>query len=187
MRDLSARCLTSVEESAAELGDICAVSGRMDHLLVQSDAHMRRLAVFLAGAGGGAVLAGSLINLMAWGGAALVVLTHPLVLPGAALVGMAAYALHAVGNASRRKAAFLERKRKKIEQWAAEARRLLDEELRAAGEELTASYKAAVARGFVPALEILVGEAVHVRLYLKVMDRIREDADVFERKVQALL
>lgn len=130
------------------------------HLLVQSDAHMRRLAVFLAGAGGGAVLAGSLINLMAWGGAALVVLTHPLVLPGAALVGMAAYALHAVGNASRRKAAFLERKRKKIEQWAAEARRLLDEELRAAGEELTASYKAAVARGFVPALEILVGEAV---------------------------
>lgn len=187
MRDLSAQCLRSVEESAGELGDICAVSGRMDHLLVQSDAHMRRLAVFLAGAGGGAVLAGGLFNLMAWGGAALVVLTHPLVLPGAALVGVAAYALHAVGNVSRRKAAWLERKRKKTEQWAAEARRLLAEELRAAGEELTASYKASVARGFVPALEILVGEAVHVRLYLKVMDRIRDDADVFERKLEALL
>ena len=187
MRDLSASCLSSVEDSAAELGDICAVSGRMDHLLVRSDEHMRRLAVFLAGAGGGAVLAGSLLHCMAWGGAALVVLTHALTLPGAALVGMAVYALHALGNSSRRKEAFLERKRKKTEQWAAGARRLLDEELRAAGEELTASYKAAVARGFVPALEILVAEAVHVRLYLKVMDRIREDADLFERTVRGLL
>lgn len=187
MRDLSERCLSSVRDSAAELGDICAVSGRVDHLLVRSDVHMRRLAVFLAGAGGGAVLAGSLFHFVTWGGAALVILTHPLTLPGAALVGMAAYALHAVGNASRRKAAFLERKRKKTEQWAAEARRLLEEELRAAGEELTASYKAAVARGFVPALEILVAEAMHVRLYLKVMDRIREDADRFERAVRALL
>lgn len=184
MRELSVLCLNTVEESAGELGDICAVTGRMDHLLVQSDAHMRRLAVFLGGAGAGAALTGGLFNLVAWGGAALMVLSHPLALPGVALVGAAAYALHAMGNPERRKAAWLERKRKKTAQWATEARKKLEEELRAAGEELTAAYKTAVSRGFVPALEILVSEAVHLRLYLQVMDRIQEDADNLDRSME---
>lgn len=185
MRELSVLCLNTVEESAVELGDICAVTGRMDHLLVQSDAHMRRLAVFLGGAGAGAALTGGLFNLVAWGGAALMVLSHPLALPGVALVGAAAYALHAMGNPERRKAAWLERKRKKTAQWAAEARKGLEEELRSAGDELTAAYKTAVSRGFVPALEILVSEAVYLRLYLQVMDRIQADADSFGRLVEA--
>ena len=50
--------------------------------------------------------------------------------------------------------------------------------------ELTEAYKSAVARGFVPALEILTGETVHLRLYLAVMDKIRADAGTFERRME---
>ena len=38
--------------------------------------------------------------------------------------------------------------------------------------------------GFVPALEILTGETVHLRLYLAVMDKIRADAGTFERRME---
>lgn len=87
----------------------------------------------------------------------------------------------------RRKAAFLERKRKKIEQWAAEAavcwtrncvRRARNSPLRIKRQWLAV---------LCPLWRFWWAKRCHVRLYLKVMDRIREDADVFERKVQALL
>ncbi len=187
LHSLSVLCLTAVEESAAELGDICAASGTMDHLLVKSNAHMRRLAVFLTGAGAGALAAGTLLNLVTLGGAAFLLLTNPIVLPGAAILGVAAYALHSMGNAEKRKAAFLERKKKKTAAWATGIRELVDAELRGAREEVAAHYKTAVARGFVPALEILAGEAAHLRLYLQVMDHIREDADAFEQRLTAEL
>lgn len=190
VHELAVQCLTAVQDSAAELGDICSTSGRMDHLLVKSNAHMRNLAVFLAGAGTGAAVAGSLLNLVVWGGAALMVVTNPLTLPGVAIMGVAAYALHTVGNVERRKAAFLERKRKKTAQWAAEARHRLEVELDEARDDIAAAYKTAVARGFVPALEILAGEAAHLRLYLAVMDKICRDASglehVISQQVEAL-
>ena len=89
-----------------------------------------------------------------------------------------------LGNPEKRKAAFLERKRKKTAHWAKEMRALLEQELDASRTELTEAYKSAVARGFVPALEILTEEAVHLKLYLAVMDRIREDAGVFEQRLE---
>lgn len=190
VNELAVQCLSAVQNSVAELGDICSTSGRVDHLLVKSNAHMRNLAVFLAGAGTGAAVAGSLLNLMLWGSAAVMVVTNPLALPGVALMGVAAYALHAVGNTERRKAVFMERKRKKTVQWASEARLRLEAELDDARDDIAAAYKTAVARGFVPALEILAGEAAHLRLYLAVMDKICQDASGLEHithaQVQAL-
>ena len=182
--ELSVLCLKAVEDSAAELGDICSTTGRLDHFLVQTNAHMKQVALFMAGAGTGAVVAGGLFNLVALGSAAFLLVTNPVALPAAALVGVAAYALQHLGNPEKRKAAFLERKRKKTAHWAKEMRALLEQELDASRTELTEAYKSAVARGFVPALEILTEEAVHLKLYLAVMDRIREDAGVFEQRLE---
>ena len=184
LNELSVLCLKAVEESAAELGDICSTAGRLDHFLVQTNAHMKQVALFLAGAGTGAIVAGGLFNLVALGSAAFLLVTNPVALPAAALLGVAAYALQSLGSVEKRKAAFLERKRKKSAQWAKEVRNLLEKELESSRAELTEAYKSAVARGFVPALEILTGETVHLRLYLAVMDKIRADAGTFERRME---
>ena len=184
LNELSVLCLKAVEESAAELGDICSTAGRLDHFLVQTNAHMKQVALFLAGAGTGAIVAGGLFNLVALGSAAFLLVINPVALPAAALLGVAAYALQSLGSVEKRKAAFLERKRKKSAQWAKEVRNLLEKELESSRAELTEAYKSAVARGFVPALEILTGETVHLRLYLAVMDKIRADAGTFERRME---
>lgn len=184
LNELSVLCLKAVEESSTELGDICSTTGRLDHFLVQTNAHMKQVALFLAGAGSGAVVAGGLFNLVALGSAAFLLVTNPVALPAAALLGVAAYALQSLGNPEKRKAAFLDRKRKKSAQWAKEVRARLEQELESSRQELTEAYKSAVARGFVPALEILAGEAVHLKLYLAVMDKIRADAGAFEERLQ---
>lgn len=184
LNELSVLCLKAVEESAAELGDICSTTGRLDHFLVQTNAHMKQVALFLAGAGTGAVVGGGLFNLVALGSAAFLLVTNPVALPAAALLGVAAYALQNLGNPAKRKAAFLERKRKKSVQWAKEVRARLEQELESSRQELTEAYKSAVARGFVPALEILTGEAVHLKLYLAVMDKIRADSSAFESRLE---
>ena len=184
LNELSVLCLKAVEESAAELGDICSTTGRLDHFLVQTNAHMKQVALFLAGAGTGAVVGGGLFNLVALGSAAFLLVTNPVALPAAALLGVAAYALQNLGNPAKRKAAFLERKRKKSAQWAKEVRARLEQELESSRQELTEAYKSAVARGFVPALEILTGEAVHLKLYLAVMDKIRADSSAFESRLE---
>ena len=100
------------------------------------------------------------------------------------MAGGGGYALQNLGNPAKRKAAFLERKRKKSAQWAKEVRAHLEQELEASRQELTEAYKSAVARGFVPALEILTGEAVHLKLYLAVMDKIRADSSAFEARLE---
>lgn len=180
MHQLSTLCLKAVEESEAVLGDICSTTGTMDHILVQTNAHMGRLAVFLAGTGMGGVLGGGIVNLIALGGAAIAVFTSPIMLPGALLLGAAVYALHSMGNPERRKEAFLARKRQKTEQWAAQARALLETELQNRKADIAANYKSAVSRGFVPALEILTGEATHLKLYLQVIDHMRADSIKYE-------
>lgn len=184
LNELSVLCLKAVEDSAAELGDICSTTGRLDHFLVQTNAHMKQVALFLAGAGTGAVVGGGLFNLVALGSAAFLLVTNPVALPAAALLGVAAYALQHLGNPAKRKAAFLERKRKKSVQWAKEVRVRLEQELESSRQELTEAYKSAVARGFVPALEILTGETVHLKLYLAVMDKIRADSSAFESRLE---
>lgn len=81
LNELSVLCLKAVEESAAELGDICSTAGRLDHFLVQTNAHMKQVALFLAGAGTGAIVAGGLFNLVALGSAAFLLATNPVALP----------------------------------------------------------------------------------------------------------
>ncbi len=185
MENLSHTSLDLLQEHLGELTDICLTTATHDHLLVKVNAYMKNLSLFFAGAGTGAVLGGGIWNALLWGGAAVAVLTHPLVLPGALLASAALYALHLVGNPEKRKAAFLTRKRKKMEEWAQSMRGQMEEALAAKKTELAGLYKNAVSYGFVPSLALLTAETMNVKLYLAVMDKIREDILTLENRVEA--
>ncbi len=184
MENLSHTSLELLQEHLGELTDICVTTAAHDHLLVKVNAYMKNLSLFFAGAGAGAALGGGLWNALLWGGAAVAILTHPLVLPGAILASAALYALHLVGNPEKRKAAFLARKRKKMEEWSQAMRVQMEEALSAKKTELSNMYKSAVSYGFVPSLALLTSETMNVKLYLAVMDKIREDILTLENRVE---
>lgn len=184
METLSHTSLELLQEHLGELTDICATTAAHDHLLVKVNAYMKNLSLFFAGAGAGVVFGGGLWNALLWGGAAVAILTNPLVLPGAILASAALYALHIVGNPDKRKAAFLARKHKKMEEWAMAMRGQMEEALSTKKAELANMYKNAVSYGFVPSLALLTSETMNVKLYLAVMDKIREDILTLENRVE---
>ncbi len=176
LHEISVSCLQTVADSAVVTGSICASGSRGEDLLVQSNIHLKRLALFLTGAGTGVLAVGSLFNIAVIGSTALMAITHPVALPVAVLAGAAAWIWGKKTDPEKRKAAFLERKRRQTAEWAHDVRLKLEAELSARREEITSLYRIAVLQGFVPSLRLLVGECAHLHWYLEVMGKMDEDA-----------
>jgi hypothetical protein len=87
------------------------------------------------------------------------------------------------GSAEKRMAAFLQARERRTGRWASGIRGLLESWLQDAREELAGSHTVAMRRIFVPALEILRDETVCLDSYIKVMDKIRDDAGRLEQSL----
>ena len=90
-----------------------------------------------------------------------------------AVVGSLVWTLMKLGNPSRCRRIFMERKEEVVRKWVQEQRARLEELLNQNMEELTAAYGRAVSEGFVPALAVLAEEASAMRTYLEVLGKIR--------------
>ena len=103
-------------------------------------------------------------------------ITHPVALPVAVLAGAAAWMWGRKTDPEKRKAVFLEKKKKQTAEWAHDVRMKLETELDGRREEITSLYRIAVLQGFVPSLRLLVGECAHLHWYLEVMGKMEADA-----------
>ena len=168
--------------SGAGGGDI---SNAAAHFLVLSHRHMKNLAMFTAGlAAGRASALGSITLLVTAGNILALTAANPAAaVVFAAVAGTAGLVYH-LGREDKRKAAFLEKKRREIDAYAARTADALAAELETARTNLGKAYEFEVRRGFAPALESLFQQAAHVRLFLEVMQKIRADADRYEAHVR---
>ena len=87
----------------------------------------------------------------------------------------------------KRKAAFLDKRRREAEEYAERVCGALRQELAVVREDLGKAYEFEVKRGFAPALESLFHQSVHLRLFLDVMQKIRSDVSRYDTHVQKQL
>lgn len=193
-RDCLDRLSASVEGlPGAETGEQAGRSGTVGgdisntaaHFLVQSHRHMKHLAMFTAGlAAGRASALGSITLLVTAGNILALTAANPAAaVVFAAVAGTAGLVYH-LGREDRRKAAFLEKKRREVDACADRTAAALAAELETARTNLGKAYELEVRRSFAPALESLFQQAAHVRLFLDVMQKIRADADRYEEHVR---
>lgn len=182
LQTVSQSCLETAEDNMAifedgELRHLFVDSGGATNLLVQTHYYMKNLAVFATGAALGRATLFSPITLLLTAGNVLVLtVTSPFlataVLAAAGTVGFLCY----LGKEEKLRKLFLKYKRRQIEAYAGSVRDRLREQLTEARTELGRAYEQEVRRGFMPALESLLHQSVHLRLFLDVMQRIRADA-----------
>ena len=104
----------------------------------------------------------------------------------AAVAGTAGLLYH-LGREDKRKAAFLDKRRRDAEEYAERICDALRQELGGVREDLGKAYEFEVKRGFAPALESLFHQSVHLRLFLDVMQKIRGDVSRYDEHVQKQL
>ena len=104
----------------------------------------------------------------------------------AAVAGTAGLLYH-LGREDKRKAAFLDKRRREAEEYAERVCDALRQELAVVREDLGKAYEFEVKRGFAPALESLFHQSVHLRLFLDVMQKIRSDVSRYDTHVQKQL
>ena len=102
----------------------------------------------------------------------------------AAVAGTAGLLYH-LGREDKRKAAFLDKRRREAEEYAERVCDALRQELAVVREDLGKAYEFEVKRGFAPALESLFHQSVH--LFLDVMQKIRSDVSRYDAHVQKQL
>lgn len=155
------------------------------HFLVQSHHHMKNLAVFTTGMAAGRLTAlGPIALLVTAGNVLALTAANPLAAAVFAAVAGTAGLLYHLGREDKRKAAFLDKKRKEAEAYATRIGDALREELEEVRAELGKAYALEIKRGFAPALESLFYQSVHLRLFLEVMNRIRGDVSRYEDHVR---
>lgn len=166
MEEISLLCLDAVTEGQKELQDISDVPFSQERWFFQANSLMKKLGLVTAavmlrrGAGLGV---GIVLGNMGWWA----------FIP-AALAGSVVWTLMRLGNPSRCRRIFLERKEAAVKTWAKVQRTRLDELLGKNLEELTSAYGKAVNEGFVPAMGVLGEEVAALRAYLNVLQKIRE-------------
>ena len=104
----------------------------------------------------------------------------------AAVAGTAGLLYH-LGREDKRKAAFLDKRRREAEEYAERVCGALRQELAVVREDLGKAYEFEVKRGFAPTLESLFHQSVHLRLFLDVMQKIRSDVSRYDTHVQKQL
>ena len=175
----------TTERDPAFSGAAGMASNSATHFLVQTHRHMKNLAVFTSGVAVGRATALTPITLLVTAGNILALAaSSPAAAAVFAAVAGTAGLLYHLGREDKRKAAFLARKRKEAEAYAAGVREALRRELAEARQDIGKAYEFEVRRGFAPALESLFQQSVHLRLFLDVMHKIRTDADRYEAHVQ---
>lgn len=190
MDGFSQECLDRLSSDLAGLEQEEATTPRRGstsatHFLVQSHHHMKNLAVFTTGMAAGRLTAlGPIALLVTAGNVLALTAANPLAAAVFAAVAGTAGLLYHLGREDKRKAAFLDKKRKEAEAYATRIGDALREELGEVRAELGKAYAFEIKRGFAPALESLFYQSVHLRLFLDVMNRIRGDVSRYEDHVR---
>ena len=191
MQQFSQACLTTAGSSLTGLEEPdfrTETSGNATHFLVQTHYYMKHLAVFTTGAAlGRASVLSPLTLLISAGNILALSLTSPLIMAVVAAVAGTAGFIYHLGREDKRRAAFLERKRKEAEAYAAAIRKALHDALSTTRADLGKAYAFEVRCGFTPALESLFYQSMHMRLFLDVMHKIRADGVEYEKHVEKQL
>ncbi len=192
MRECSEICLAKAASSVGGLDSklaeaVFSRSGKAAHFLVQSRHYMKNIALFTAGTAVGRASVAPLALLISAGNVlALAVASPALAAVVAAMAGTAGVIYH-LGREDKRKAAFLQRRRKEAETYSRRIVQTLREQLAGADAELAEAYETEIRLNFTPALENLFYQSVHLRLFLDVMERIRLDAGRHAEEVRTRL
>jgi len=169
MQELSVLCLDAVITDDVELQSISDVPFSRERWLVNANSLMKKaglVAMGLAIRRGGGLGLGIVLGNMGWWA----------LLP-VAVVGSLVWTLMKLGSPSRCRRLLMERKEESIRRWTAEQRKRLDELLNQNLDDIANAYGRAVNEGFVPALSLLAEEASAMRVYLNVLEKIREGAE----------
>ena len=187
-RDCLARLSANIEGLQDDPGDVDGSSSAATHFLVQTHRHMKNLAVFTSGLTVGRLTAlGPLSIIVTAGNILALAAASPLAAVVFAAVAGTAGLLYHLGREEKRKAAFLEKRRRDAGDYADRICAALKQELDVVREDLSKAYEFEIRRGFAPALESLFQQSVHLRLFLDVMRRIRTDVTRYDAHVQQQL
>lgn len=187
-QDCLARLSADIEGLQDDPGAVEGASSSAAHFLVQTHRHMKNLAVFTTGLAVGRVTAlGPLALLVTAGNILALTATNPFAAAVVAAVAGTAGLLYHLGREDKRKAAFLDKRRREAEEYAERVGEALRRELAVVREDLGKAYAFEIKRGFAPALESLFQQSVHLRLFLDVMKRIRGDVSRYDEHVQRQL
>ena len=187
-QDCLARLSADIEGLHDDPGDVDSSSSAATHFLVQTHRHMKNLAVFTTGLTVGRITAlGPLTLLVTAGNILALTAASPFAAAVVAAVAGTAGLLYHLGREDKRKAAFLDKRRREAEAYAERVSETLRQELAAVRDDLGKAYEFEIKRGFAPALESLFQQSVHLRLFLDVMNRIRGDVSRYDRHVQKQL
>lgn len=192
MDEFSQECLARLSSNIDGLqddpGEVNGTSSAATHFLVQTHRHMKNLAVFTTGLTVGRLTALGPISILVTAGNILALATaSPFAAAVVAAVAGTAGLLYHLGREDRRKAAFLDKRRRDAEEYADRICDALRQELGGVREDLGKAYEFEVKRGFAPALESLFHQSVHLRLFLDVMQKIRSDVSRYDEHVQKQL
>ena len=192
MDEFSQECLARLSSNIDGLqddpGEVNGGSSTATHFLVQTHRHMKNLAVFTTGLTVGRLTAlGPISILVTAGNIIALAAASPLAAAVFAAVAGTAGLLYHLGREDKRKAAFLDKRRREAEEYAERVCDALRQELAVVREDLGKAYEFEVKRGFAPALESLFHQSVHLRLFLDVMQKIRSDVSRYDAHVQKQL
>lgn len=149
---------------------------RATHFLVQTHHYMKSLAVFATGAAiGRATMFSPLAVVLSAGNMLALAIASPMIAAVVAAMAGTAGIMYHLGREDKRRAAFMERRRREAEAYAARVSAALREELRRARTDITTLYESEVHKGFSPALDSLYHQSAHLRLFLDTMHAIRAD------------
>ena len=163
-RECLERLSASIDGLQDDPGDAPGSSSAATHFLVQTHRHMRNLAVFATGMSVGRLTALGPISLLVTAGNILALAAaSPVAAAVFAAVAGTAGLLYHLGREDRRRAAFLERRRKEAELYADRIVEALRQELGEVRGELGKAYEFEIRRGFAPALESLFLQSVHLK------------------------
>ncbi len=171
MQEITLECVEQIQKVSEEIHVLFTTNSKIDHVLVQTAAHMNRLTLFLGGAGTGLLASSGIFNALALGTATFAFLTTPIVIPTALLIGATAYALRSFANPQKRKEYFLQKKEAKVREFAKTISQDFSVQLEQIQNELFLAYAQAVHKSLAPALEIMASEAVNIHLYLQVIEK----------------
>lgn len=194
MDKLSADCLKRISEDVEGISEVtyedadCVQSTNImntaTHFLVQSHLHMKNLAVFTSGLSVGRASALLPLTMLVTAGNILALATaNPI--PAVILTALvsAALTLFKIGGSESLRARFLEQKRKNVEIFSEKVTEILAEKLNEIQQDVGKAYAFEVRRSFAPALQNLLQQSLHMRLFLDVMDKTRLDVDRYEDRV----
>ena len=184
-QDCLARLSSDIDGLHDEPGEVNGSSSAATHFLVQTHRHMKNLAVFTSGLTVGRLTAlGPLSILVTAGNILALAAASPFAAVVFAAVAGTAGLLYHLGREDKRKAAFLDKRRKDAEAYADRVCEALRQELAVVRDDLGKAYEFEIKRGFAPALESLFHQSVHLRLFLDVMQKIRSDVSRYDAHVQ---